>query len=55
MPDPIKCACSSCFCLVKPGMGVVRNGKVYCSETCAYECTEKTCVCVHDRCSEKKR
>jgi hypothetical protein len=55
MPEPVKCACASCFCMVPPGKGVVREGKVYCSETCAYECTEKTCVCIHDRCGDRKR
>ena len=49
----IKCACPRCFCPVQAGKGVVRDGKVYCSETCAYECTEQTCVCVHDRCEDK--
>src|SRR5438094_6123905 len=48
-----KCACPRCFCPVQAGKGVVRDGKVYCSETCAYECTEQTCLCVHDRCDEK--
>ena len=49
---PLKCACESCHCLVHPGKGVVRDGKLYCTETCAYDCTEQTCVCVHDRCEE---
>ena len=49
----VKCACERCFCSVPPGQGVVRDGKRYCSETCAYECTVTTCVCVHDRCDEK--
>jgi hypothetical protein len=48
-----KCACPRCFCPVQSGKGVVRDGKVYCSEICAYECTEQTCVCVHDRCDQK--
>jgi hypothetical protein len=33
---------------------VVRDGRTYCSQTCAYDCTETTCVCVHDRCGNKK-
>ena len=47
-----KCACESCHCLVQPGKGVVRDGKVYCSATCAYDCTRTTCVCVHAGCKE---
>jgi len=48
-----KCACATCECRVKPGKGVLYNGKVYCSLTCAHDCTEKTCVCVHDRCDQR--
>jgi len=47
-----KCACERCHCQVGPPGGVQRDGKLYCSETCAYDCTEQTCVCVHDRCEE---
>ena len=50
----VKCACPSCQCKVPPGKGVLRDGKLYCSKTCAYECTESTCVCVHDRCEPKR-
>ena len=53
MTEPVKCACTSCQCLVRPGQGVQRDGKLYCSRTCAYECTETTCVCVHEKCGEK--
>jgi Prokaryotic metallothionein len=49
----VKCACPSCHCMIKPGEGVMHDGKLYCSRTCAYDCTETTCVCVHDRCDEK--
>ena len=45
-----KCACESCHCLVQPGKGVARDGKFYCSATCAYDCTKTTCVCVHAGC-----
>ena len=51
--EPVKCACESCRCMVQPGKGVVRDGKIYCSRTCAYDCTEKTCVCVHDKCGDR--
>ena len=37
---------------VTPGKAVERAGKVYCSNACAYDCTETTCVCVHDRCED---
>ena len=48
--QPVKCACESCHCMVQPGKGVVRDGKVFCSATCAYDCTKTTCVCVHAGC-----
>ncbi|HEY7089093.1 MAG TPA: metallothionein [Tepidisphaeraceae bacterium] len=55
IPDKAaKCACPTCHCPVPAGKGVVRDGKLYCSQTCAYECTETTCVCIHERCGEKK-
>jgi len=54
MAPPVKCACPSCQCTVAPGKGVVRDGKLYCSLTCAYECTRTTCVCTHDHCDEKR-
>ena len=53
MPEPVECACPSCHCLIKPGNGVMHEGKLYCSKTCAYDCTETTCVCVHERCGDK--
>jgi hypothetical protein len=59
MPDAVstpgafvKCACISCHCAVDPAHGVTRDGKVFCSQTCAYDCTETTCVCVHEKCDE---
>lgn len=48
-----KCACVSCHCPIPATGGVVRDGKLYCSKTCAYDCTETTCVCVHEGCDEK--
>ena len=54
IPANVECACETCHCKVEPGKGVVREGKVYCSDVCAYECTATTCLCVHDRCEEKK-
>ncbi len=45
-----KCACPACNCLVNPSKAVVRQGKTYCSATCANECTASTCICVHDDC-----
>jgi hypothetical protein len=53
MAQQVKCACPSCHCTVEPDKAVVRDGKVYCSTACAYECTATTCVCVHDHCEEK--
>lgn len=55
MAEPVKCACPRCECMVKPGTGVVRDGKIYCSQTCAYDCTETTCVCVHTGCDHKQQ
>ena len=51
--EPVKCACPSCHCMVPPDRGVQHEGKMYCSKACAYDCTETTCVCVHDRCEGK--
>jgi hypothetical protein len=53
MGESVKCACPRCFCLVATGSAIVRDGKSYCSETCAYDCTETMCVCVHDRCGDE--
>jgi hypothetical protein len=38
--------------MVQPNKGFFRDGKIYCSRTCAYDCTAMTCVCVHDRCAK---
>ena len=46
----VKCACESCHCTVAPGKGVERDGKLFCSATCAYDCTATTCVCIHKGC-----
>lgn len=54
MAQQVKCACPRCFCMVPEGRGFERNHKTYCSETCAYECTEATCICVHDRCDDQR-
>jgi hypothetical protein len=58
-PDPtdepascVECACESCHCVIPPGKGVLHDGKLYCSATCAYDCTPATCVCVHNGCGE---
>ncbi len=53
MEETEKCACKTCYCTVKKGKAVIRNGKAYCSATCANECTQTTCVCVHDSCDHK--
>jgi hypothetical protein len=55
MSEPIKCACPRCFCPIPASQGTLRDGKLYCSETCAYECTEQTCVCVHERCEHREQ
>ncbi|MGD0138087.1 MAG: metallothionein [Tepidisphaeraceae bacterium] len=55
MQSAVKCACPRCQCTVEPAKGVMRDGKLYCSRACAYECTPTTCVCVHDRCEDKPR
>ena len=54
MPIPVKCACLSCHCLVPIGGGVKRDGKTFCSAACAYDCTETTCICVHERCGDEE-
>jgi hypothetical protein len=55
MSVQMKCACKSCHCTVPRGGGVQRDGKWFCSKTCAYDCTETTCVCVHDRCDQRPK
>lgn len=50
MEKTAKCACPTCRCPVDQPQAVKRNGKVYCSATCANECTQTTCLCVHDSC-----
>lgn len=54
MSETVKCACPKCHCQTTPQTGYVHDGKLYCSQTCAYECTTTTCVCVHDRCDKDK-
>jgi len=51
---PEKCACPTCNCIADPQKSVTRDGKIYCSQACAYDCTATTCVCIHDRCDETK-
>lgn len=46
----VKCACPSCQCPVPPDRAVLRDGKVFCSVVCAHDCTETTCVCIHENC-----
>jgi hypothetical protein len=50
--DERKCACPKCQCPVEPRQAVIRDGKRFCSQACAYECTDQTCVCVHDHCED---
>jgi hypothetical protein len=50
MPKAAKCACESYQCVVPREKGFMRDGKLYCSRTCAYDCTTITCVCVHKDC-----
>ena len=54
MDTPVKCACKTCYCPVKEGKAVLREGKAYCSATCASECTQSTCVCIHESCDHKQ-
>jgi hypothetical protein len=50
-PDPrVKCACLTCHCLVSSADAVRRDDKLFCSQACAYDCTQTTCVCVHEHC-----
>jgi len=55
MNQPVQCACPTCNCVVDREKGVLRDGKLYCSNVCAYECTEKTCVCVHESCEHDEK
>ncbi|WP_428937183.1 hypothetical protein [Fontivita pretiosa] len=50
-PDPpVKCACPTCHCLVNSANAVRRDARLFCSQACAYDCTETMCVCVHEHC-----
>lgn len=33
--DMMKCACSDCVCVVKVDTGIKRDGRLYCSDSCA--------------------
>ncbi len=33
--DMVKCACGDCVCVVKVDAGIERDGRLYCSESCA--------------------
>lgn len=55
MESERKCACEACQCEIPPGRGVMRNGKLYCSATCANDCSKTTCLCVHDDCEAHKK
>lgn len=53
MSEMVQCACRSCHCSFPKEKAFVRDGKLYCSKTCAYECTETTCLCIHERCDDE--
>lgn len=41
----MKCDRESCSWLVAPGREYRHEGRVFCSERCATECTDEQCVC----------
>lgn len=41
----MKCARKNCTCVVDPSRAIELDGRTYCSETCAKECTDERCVC----------
>lgn len=41
----VKCACDPCGCEVDDSNAVKKDGKLYCSDKCANECTTDKCVC----------
>ncbi len=49
--DMVKCACGDCVCVVKVDAGVKRDGRLYCSESCAEHhkdgsgCGHAGCAC----------
>ncbi|UCH83253.1 MAG: metallothionein [Candidatus Latescibacterota bacterium] len=48
----MKCDCKSCNCEISADNRYDYEGKVYCSEQCAKECTDETCVCTPCDCSK---
>ncbi len=41
----IACECNACTCEVEESKAVKKDGKLYCSDKCANECTTDKCVC----------
>ena len=48
----MNCARSTCSCRAEPGRQFELDGKIYCCEKCARECTDEQCVCVPCDCSK---
>ncbi len=48
----MKCPRPSCSCKVGPDHSFELDGKVYCSEKCARECTDERCDCTPCNCPE---
>ncbi len=47
----MKCARENCDCLNNESSKYDLNGKVYCCEKCAIECTDENCVCTPEDCA----
>jgi len=53
----MKCECKQCKCEIDDQKKVEHNGKMYCCEMCAKQCTDEKCVCDQGdcgTCAEKK-
>lgn len=46
-----RCACPDCTCTVSPENAIERNGKHYCSQTCAEGHRDGTTGCGHSGCA----
>ena len=48
----MQCARKNCSCVLTPGKTYEYDGKEYCCEKCAKECTDERCVCTPCECEK---
>ncbi|WP_071525280.1 metallothionein [Spirulina subsalsa] len=49
--EKVKCACSTCECMVSPDKAIEKDGKYYCGEACANGHTDGSHGCGHPGCN----